>query len=121
MKIKINILTISSSGLFSRAMRGFKAADVNVRNNMPNPKTLKIGDKIKFIHRPTEWNNAKWHVYAKDKKFMDILIARGYWQRISEIDEYDKPWIHVKIKNKNKIVHHNWAITEKTGWLRKNK
>ena len=88
---------------------------------MPNPKILKIGDKIKFIHRPAEWNNHKFHTDKEDKKFMDILISRGYWQRISEIDEYGKPWIHVRIKNKNRIEHHTWAIMEKTGWVKYNK
>lgn len=88
---------------------------------MPNPKTLKIGDKIKFIHHPVEWDDPKFHIDKWDKKFMDILISRGYWQKISKIDEYGKPWIQTRIKNKNRVEHHGWAIVEKTGWIKYNK
>lgn len=86
---------------------------------MPTPKKLQIGDWIKYVERPLEWKSKRFRVDKWDIEFLDKLIARGRWQRISTIDEYGNPWIQVRIKYDAKYEHHTWAILESSGWIMK--
>jgi hypothetical protein len=83
---------------------------------MLNPKNIKINDKIKFISIPEEWSTKNYNIFPEDRTFMKKLIKRSLPCRISEIDKYGNPCVHVKFKNKNKYEYHSWVITEKTGW-----
>ena len=86
---------------------------------MPNPKNLRVGDRIKYVCRPREWSNINFRVCEDDKIFLDELIKRGYWQRVYEIDEYGYPWIYIRLSIKNKVEIHTWAIFEESGWILK--
>ncbi|GDY13882.1 hypothetical protein LBMAG53_27600 [Planctomycetota bacterium] len=86
---------------------------------MPNAMTLKVGDWIKYVDRPLEWKSKRFRVNRWDIEFLDKLIARGRWQRISKIDEYGTPWIFVRLKYNNHYEHHTWAIFESSGWIMK--
>ena len=85
---------------------------------MPNPKNLKINDKVKFVSIPEEWSAKDYRVFPEDIKFMKKLIKRSWPCRICEMDQYGNPCIHIKLKNKDKYEYHSWSITEKTGWIK---
>jgi hypothetical protein len=93
-----------------------RVARIN-NNDMPAPKTLRVGDKIRFIKRPDEWERPDYYVHTDDRLFMDKLIKRGYPARIFMIDEYGTPWVRVRLQVRNASEHHTWAIMEKTGWV----
>ena len=83
---------------------------------MPDPKTLKVGDKVRFISVPKEWSDPKITVHRDDVKFMKAIIARGRPSRIYEVDEYGTPWVAMRLQGLSGLEHHTWGIMEKTGW-----
>lgn len=83
---------------------------------MPEPKQLKIGDRIKFVSLPEEWQDPKSLVTEEDIKFMKIMIVRRWPSRVCGIDEYGTPWIDARTRGKRGWEWHSWSIFEKTGW-----
>jgi hypothetical protein len=83
---------------------------------MPDPKTLNVGDKIRFTGVPDEWSDPKYKVSKESKLFLRYMITRKYPSRVYEIDENGHPWIVARIKIKGIFKHHAWAIMETTGW-----
>jgi hypothetical protein len=88
---------------------------------MPDPKKLKINDRIRFIDYPDEWNIPKYTVSRESKRFMKQMLRRKFSSRICKIDEYGHPWIAARFKVKGKIEHHSWRIVENTGWRKINR
>lgn len=84
---------------------------------MPNPKTLRIGDKIKFIERPDEWKAPGFIIFPECTEFMDQLIKQTLICTIQEIDEFGQPWIHANVETSD-TEEHTWAIMEQTGWIK---
>ncbi len=83
---------------------------------MPNPKQLKVGDSVRFISFPDEWNDKKCSVPRESRAFMQQMIQRNYPSRIARIDESGYPEIEVRMKQRGRIHYHSWLITESTGW-----
>lgn len=83
---------------------------------MPDPGELKVGDLIRFISLPEEWNREGHHVHKESVEFMQAMIRRKWPSRIAEIDEHGIPWISARIKRRGRIEHHTWGIFESTGW-----
>ncbi len=88
---------------------------------MPDPKTLQVGDRVRFVSIPTEWSQPGFTVHAFDRSFMKKMIQRTWPSRVYEIDEYGQPWISARIRENGKLCHHIWAIFESTGWRRVNR
>ena len=84
---------------------------------MPDPSKLKVGDKIRFVGIPDEWENHEWNVADESREFMKILVKRNCPSRIYEIDEFGHPWIKARIREKNSYQWHTWSITEHSGWI----
>ncbi|MCA9322294.1 MAG: hypothetical protein KDB53_16250 [Planctomycetes bacterium] len=86
---------------------------------MPDPRELRVGDRVRFVSLPTEWESPTYSIQADSVKFMRTLIARNYSQRISEIDEHGFPAICATIRDrKGQVSSHWWLIVETTGWVR---
>jgi len=83
---------------------------------MPDPKRLKIGDLVKFVALPDEWQAPNYHVHEESVEFMKVMIARRWPSRVCEIDDWGNPWISARIREEGEIRLHSWAIVEKTGW-----
>jgi len=88
---------------------------------MPDPKSLKVGDLVRFILLPQEWSRPRYFVHAESVAFMKKMIKRTWPSRVYGIDEYGQPWISARIRERGKIHHHTWAIFESTGWRRVNR
>ena len=84
---------------------------------MPDPKSLKIGDKIKFISVPSEWNNPDFMLYPESKEFMDDLINQNAIVVINRIDEYQNAWFDVVIVSGKSKGENSWAVFESSGWV----
>ncbi len=83
---------------------------------MPNPKTLKVGDLVRFVSLPDEWSRPGHTVMPEDRAFMKKMIKRTWPSRVRWIDEDGLPWIQAKIRERGRLNDHTWAITESTGW-----
>lgn len=83
---------------------------------MPDPRTLKVGDRVRFISIPKEWADSKCVVHEESRAFMEAMINRRHASRICEIDADGAPWIRARMKEGDRWAHHSWAITESTGW-----
>ncbi len=86
------------------------------RQQMPDQKKLKIGDRVKFVVLPDEWDAPGCSINDEDVTFMQAMIARKGASRVFRIDEEGFPWIKARIKNLCGIEHHDWGIFEQTGW-----
>jgi hypothetical protein len=84
---------------------------------MPDPKLLKVGDKIKYLSVPSEWGNPDLKVYPESREFMDDLINQGSIVVINRIDEYSNAWFDVVIFNGKSQGENTWAVFEMSGWI----
>ncbi|QDT40914.1 hypothetical protein Pan241w_09730 [Gimesia alba] len=85
---------------------------------MPDPKQLKVNDRVRFVSLPEEWDNPKFTVHASCVRFMKQLIQRKYSSQIHELDENGFPLIEARIRTGKVIVYHGWCIFEETGWVK---
>jgi hypothetical protein len=83
---------------------------------MPDPKRLKVGDRVRFVSLPDEWQDPKYFVHKESVDFMNVMISRSWPSRVYEIDEYGTPWIEARIRRKGRVEYHTWGIFERTGW-----
>lgn len=83
---------------------------------MPDPKKLKVGDRVKFVAMPDEWEDPRYTVLPDSIAFMKTMIARTWPSRVSRIDEFGTPWICARIRKDGRLEYHSWGIYEKTGW-----
>lgn len=85
---------------------------------MPDPKKLKVNDRVRFVSLPQEWDDPKFTIHASSVRFMKQLIKRKYSSRIHEIDKNSFPWIEARIRRGDVIEYHSWCISEETGWVK---
>lgn len=85
---------------------------------MPDPRTLKVDDLIRFVSLPDEWDQPGYTVHRDSIRFMKAMIARSWPSRISEIDEAGYPWIDARIRWRGRWAYHRWNIMEHSGWRR---
>jgi len=89
---------------------------VRAIKKMPNPRTLKIGDRVRFISIPEEWKQPGYGIQRESIAFMKRMLKRATPVRVTIIDEYGTPWISAITIERGKRNYHSWAITEETGW-----
>ena len=86
---------------------------------MPDPRTLAVGDRVRFVSLPEEWERPGYYVHPESVEFMKTLIARKRSSRVCRIDEHGIPWIDARTRDEDgKIGWHSWSIFESTGWVR---
>ena len=83
---------------------------------MPDPKLLRVGDRVRFVSLPEEWLSSHASVSQASIWFMNKMIARTWSSRVSSIDNTGYPWINARIRHRGRLHHHAWLITESTGW-----
>jgi hypothetical protein len=85
---------------------------------MPSPRSLKVGDRVRFVSLPEEWSQPGYRIHSSSVRFMKALIRRGRSCRVARV-KHGGPWIDARFRQKNgSIERHMWMITEKTGWER---
>ena len=83
---------------------------------MPDPKKLRIGDRVRFVSLPDEWQDPQYRVLPEDVEFMESMVARSWPSRVCEVDEFGTPWIAARICKDGEIEYHTWGILEQSGW-----
>lgn len=83
---------------------------------MPDPKSLQVGDRVRFVSLPDEWARRGYTVHGESIEFMKQMIKRSWPARVYQIDEHGYPWIAARIRENGQYHHHTWAIMEFTGW-----
>ena len=83
---------------------------------MPDPRKLQVGDRVRFVDFPEEWQDPQYTVLPESVEFMEAMIARSWPSRVYEIDEFGTPWIAARLRTDGEIEHHTWGILEQTGW-----
>jgi len=85
---------------------------------VPDPKTLRVGDLVRFVSIPEEWSQPGYRILPESVEFMERMIQRAWPSRVYEIDEFGHPWIAAKFKDEDNNLSHHWAIMESIGWRR---
>ena len=86
---------------------------------MPDPKELRVDDKVRFVSLPDEWADPDFRIHDESAEFMEALIRRGRPARVYEVDDDGWPWIKARLLEDDGEIHeHTWLIFEKTGWVR---
>jgi hypothetical protein len=88
---------------------------------MPDPRSLKVGDLVRFVALPEEWSRPGCGVHRESVAFMKTMIRRSWPSRVYTIDEYGYPWIRARLRQRGVIHHHDWMITDATSWRRVNR
>ncbi len=83
---------------------------------MPDPKSLKVGDRVRFVEFPEDWSRPGFVLHASSRRFMRVMIRRRRPVRVSNIDETGYPWVKARIRERNGIHYHSWMISETTSW-----
>lgn len=83
---------------------------------MPDPRELKVGDRVRFVAIPDEWSQTNFQAPFEDRLFMKAMINRKFGSRVCGIDEQGFPWIQARFQVRGIWVWHSWTITETTGW-----
>jgi hypothetical protein len=83
---------------------------------MPDPKTLKVGDRVRFVCLPEEWSRPGIGIHRDSVAFMKAMIRRSYPSRIYKIDKCGLPWIQSRIWKRGRWESHYWSISDSTGW-----
>ncbi len=82
---------------------------------MPDPKTLKVGDLIRFVKLPDEWTNPNCFVHAETQAFMKRMIKRSWPSRVARIEKNGYPWIDARMRQRGRLHYHSWGIYESSG------
>jgi hypothetical protein len=83
---------------------------------MPDPRQLKVGDRVKFVSLPEEWRYPGNHIHRDSLAFMRKMIRRKSSSRVAMIDAWGYPWVRAVMFQRGKWHHHSWLISESTGW-----
>lgn len=79
-------------------------------------KTLRIGDRIRFVGLPSEFSKPGYHVAPETIRIYRMLV-NGKPVRVDDIDEYGAPWISTKTRECDGVHEHSLRI-DHDGWVR---
>ena len=83
---------------------------------MPDPRKLKVGDHVRFVAIPDEWQVRDRCIPRDSIAFMKRMIRRRHPSRVARKSDEGYPWIDAQIVQRGKRHYHSWLITEATGW-----
>src|SRR5262245_44582571 len=79
---------------------------------------LRIGDRIRLVSMPLEWDRPDYRVPPCTRRLMRRLIARKRALRICEVDDWGAPWVHCRIRRPDNRWAHHWLTITQGGWVR---
>lgn len=85
---------------------------------MPDPRTLKVGDLVRFVKLPDEWADPNYFTHPETRAFMKRMIKRAWPSRVAWIDKDGYPWIEARMRQRGRLYYHSYGIYRSTGWRR---
>ncbi len=86
---------------------------------MPDPRELRIDDRIRFVGLPDEWDDPSYEVHEDSIELVRALIERGRPSRVCRITDDGYPWIDTRLRKRDgTIEYHSLGLYESTGWIR---
>ena len=80
-------------------------------------RKLKVNDRIRIVRMPSGVDAPGYQFGRETRKLYKQLIARGYAQRIYEIDEWGLPWIACRFQLPDGRWHHHWLAVNDDSWV----
>jgi hypothetical protein len=72
-------------------------------------QTLRVGDRIRIVRFPSDWEKPNWHVGPSTRALYQKLIERKRSVRISRIDESGCPWIEGRYDKREQKRNGGWT------------
>src|SRR4051794_3607054 len=84
-------------------------------------RDLRVGDRIRFVRMPTEFDGPGYHVHPETRAVYRRLIERRRPVRVYEVDEWGAPWIRCRFKREDASWEHHFLAVNHDGWVRVNR
>ncbi len=81
-------------------------------------RDLRVGDRIRIVRLPTEWNRKGYYVPPSTRRLYLQLIRRRRSVRVNRIDESALPWIACKFRSKDGSWQHHFLAVNDDSWVR---
>ena len=81
-------------------------------------RDLRVGDRIRIVRLPTEWNQPGYHVPPCTRRLCLRLIQRRRPVRVNEIDDGGLPWIACRFCRRNGSWEHHFLAVNDDSWVR---
>jgi hypothetical protein len=80
-------------------------------------RPLKLGDRIRIVRLPPEWQNAGYRVPRSTRSVYRKLIERQRPLVVSEIDERGLPWIWCRFRSRRGGLEHHALVVDDGCWV----
>jgi hypothetical protein len=80
-------------------------------------QALRVGDRIRFVQMPTEFARTD-SLHPETRAVYQQLIDRRRSVRVHQIDEFDMPWIHCRLRSADGGVEWHYLLINHDGWVR---
>jgi hypothetical protein len=80
-------------------------------------RDLRVGDRIRIIRLPTEWNQRGYRVPPCTRRLYTRLIQRRRPVRVYKIDDWGLPWIACRFRRKNGSWDHHFLAVNDDSWV----
>ncbi len=81
-------------------------------------RTLRVGDRIRFVRVPAEFDRRACVVAADTRRLFECLVRRGRPHRIARIDDWGLPWIDIQFRRRRgRRLYESLGILEDC-WVR---
>lgn len=79
-------------------------------------KTLRVGDRIRFLDMPSEFSKPGYHVAQETKTVYQKIIESRRTVRVFQIDEHGAPWVSRGFRERDGMHRHTLRI-DHDGWV----
>src|SRR5437660_427372 len=80
-------------------------------------RTLRVGDRIRMVRFPTEWEQPGYHVPLCTRRLYRALIDRRRSVRVYEI-KWGMPWIRCRLPRRGGGWEHHFLAIIDDSWVR---
>jgi hypothetical protein len=81
------------------------------RTNPTLWKDLKVGDRVRMVHLPTEFSQPGYTLHRDTLRSYRRLIARARPLRVYQLDAWRMPWVRCRFRRKDgRWEHHSLLI-----------
>jgi hypothetical protein len=83
-----------------------------------NWQELRVGDRIRFVGMPPEWDAPGFYVPECTRRLVRRLIARRRPLRVYEVGEWGSPWVRCQFRLRSGRWEYHWLAIREGGWVR---